>query len=80
MILYYENTSSIRFDLFATTLPELPGPNNGIFAAWDGDISLTDGNTNGFGSFVAVPEPGSSALFGVTLAALVLRRSRTGKA
>ena len=77
MILYYENTSSVRFDLFSTTLPELPGPNNGIFAAWDGDLSLTGGNTNGFGSVVAVPEPGTSALLGAALAGLMLRRTRT---
>ena len=77
MILYYQNTSSVRFDLFATTLPDLPGPNNGIFAAWDGDLGLTGGNTDDFGSFVAVPEPGSTALFGASVAGLMLRRSRT---
>jgi len=76
MILYYQNTSSIRFDLFATTLPLLPGPNNGIFAAWDGNLGLTGGTTNGFGEFVAVPEPSSSLLLVAAGATLLLRRKR----
>lgn len=80
MILYYQNTSSVRFDLFATTLPGLPGPNNGIFAAWDGDLSLTDGSTDNFGSFVAVPEPGTPVLVGAAVAGLMLRRTRTRNA
>ena len=80
MILYYENTSSVRFDLFATTLPELPGPNNGIFAAWDGDLSLTGGSTANFGGFVTVPEPGTPVLAGAALAGLMLRRTRTRNA
>lgn len=76
MILYYENTSSIRFDLFATTLPQLPGPNNGIFAAWDGDLGLTGGSTQGFGAYVAVPEPSTPLLVGGAMAGLLWRRSR----
>lgn len=75
MILYYHNTSSIRFDLFATTLPQLPGPNNGIFAAWDGNLGLTNGGTDGFGGYVAVPEPSSLLLGAITLP-LLLRRKR----
>lgn len=76
MILYYQNTSSIRFDMFATTHPQLPGPNNGIFAAWDGDLSVTGGSTAGFGEIVAVPEPSSSLLISAAGAALLLRRTR----
>ena len=76
MILYYQNTSSIRFDMFATTLPLLPGANNGIFAAWDGNLGLTSGGTQGFGEFVAVPEPSSSLLIGAAGIALLLRRAR----
>ena len=76
MILYYHNTSSVRFDLFSTTQSQLPGPNNGIFAAWDGNLGLTNPATPGFGGFVAVPEPSSSLLIGVAGIALLLRRSR----
>ena len=76
MILYDQNTSSVRFDLFATTLPELPGPNNGIFAAWDGDLGLTGGSTANFGNIVVVPEPGTPLLFGAALAGFLLRRAR----
>jgi hypothetical protein len=80
MILYYENTSSVRFDLFSTTLPQLPGPNNGIFAAWDGDLGLTGGSTQNFGSFVAVPEPGTPLLVGGAMAGMLLRRGRAKSA
>jgi hypothetical protein len=76
MILYYQNTSSIRFDLFATTKPGLPGPNNGIFGAWDGDLGLTGGGTDGFLPYVTVPEPSPTLLFGLTGIGLLLRRNR----
>ncbi len=76
MILYYQNTSSIRFDMFSTTEPGLPGPNNGIFAAWDGDLGLTDGSTAGFGELITVPEPGVVILVGTASLGLMLRRGR----
>jgi hypothetical protein len=79
MILYYHNTSSVRFDLFATTSPLLPGPNNGIFAAWDGNLGLTGGTTGGFGEFVTVPEPSSALLAGAAGIALLLRRARSAE-
>ena len=74
MILYYQNTSSVRFDLFATTLPGLPGQNSGIFAAWDGNLGLTNGGTEGFGEVVTVPEPSAAVL--VLAGALGLLRRR----
>ena len=80
MILYYHNTASIRFDLFATTRPQLPGPNSGIFAAWDGNLSLTGGNSNGFGEFVAVPEPSAPLMVGVATVTMLLRRTRSSAA
>ncbi len=76
MILYYQDTSSVRFDLFSTTTPGLPVQNSGIFAAWDGDLGLTGGGTNGFGEFVAVPEP-SVALMAALGAGLMWRRARS---
>lgn len=76
MILYYHNTSSIRFDMFATTLPQLPGPNNGIFAAWDGNLGVNNGGTSGFGEFVPVPEPTAPLLIGVASITMLMRRSR----
>lgn len=76
MILYYENTSSVRFDMFATTSPELPGPNNGIFAAWDGDLGVNGGGTDGFGGFVAVPEPSAALLIGIAGIGWTFRRDR----
>lgn len=75
-IAYYQNTSSVRFDMFATTYPSNPATNNGVFAAFDGDLSVNNGGTGGFGSFVPVPEPGSTALAGTSLALLLLRRHR----
>ena len=76
MILYYQNTSSIRFDMFATTDPELPSANNGIFAAWDGDLGLTGGNTDNFTDFTAVPEPASVILLSLSGLAFSFRRDR----
>ena len=75
-IAYYQNTSSIRFDMFATTYPTNPSGNNGVFAAFDGDLSVTNGGTGGFGAFVPVPEPGAAALACSTLALMLLRRHR----
>lgn len=75
-IAYYQNTSSVRFDMLATTLPENPAGNNGIFAAIDGDLGLTGGVPTGFGAFVAVPEPSTSALTCAALLLGLLRRSR----
>ncbi|MCW1926208.1 PEP-CTERM sorting domain-containing protein [Luteolibacter arcticus] len=76
MILYYENTSSIRFDMFGTTYPGLPPQNLGIFAAWDGNLGVNGGNTNGFGDLVTVPEPTAPILLGIATAGLLLRRTR----
>lgn len=75
-IAYYQNTSSVRFDLFATTFPFNPPGNNGIFASFDGDLSLTGGTTDGYGAFVPVPEPSSTLLAVVSLTFSILRRSR----
>lgn len=75
-IAYYSNTSQIRFDMFGTTLPSNPAGNNGMFAAFDGDLSLTGGQTSGFGSFVAVPEPSSTTLIAAAISAGLLRRAR----
>ena len=77
MILYYHDTSSIRFDLFATTLPWINPANLGIYAAWDGNLSLTDGSTEDFGEYVHVPEPSTTLLFGATAIGLLLRRARS---
>ena len=76
MILYYQNTSSVRFDMFGTTYPGLPIQSSGIFQAWDGNLSLTNGNTNGFGPMVTVPEPSSVMLAALAAAKLAMRRRR----
>ena len=76
-IAYYENTSSVRFDIYSTTTGG-PVANYGVFTAFDGDLSLTNGSTAGFGAFVAVPEP-STPLLAITSLLLILthrRRSR----
>lgn len=75
MILYYQNTSSIRFDMFGTTYAGIPPQNLGIFAAWDGNLGVNGGGTNGFGEFIAVPEP-SALLLLAAGAGLMLRRDR----
>lgn len=76
MILYYQNVDSIRFDLFSTTLPGLPGQNSGVFGAWDGNLGVNGGGVNGFGDFVPVPEPSTAALTVAAMAGFVLRRRR----
>lgn len=76
MILYYQNTSSVRFDMFGTTLAGLPIQNSGIFQAWDGDLSLIDGDTSGFGPMVSIPEPATPALAALAVIKLALRRRR----
>ncbi len=78
-IAYYHNTSSIRFDMIATTFPSNPAQNNGIFAAIDGDLGLTGGQTGDFGTFVAVPEPGSCSLVACAISLGTLRRRRQGR-
>lgn len=75
-IAYYQNTSSIRFDMFATTFPSNPTANNGVFAAFDGDLSLLGGDASGFGHYVAVPEPHAAALTLVATAMIMGRRRR----
>lgn len=75
-IAYYHNTSSIRFDMFATTQPWLPQANNGIFGAFDGDLSVINGNTNGFEPYIAVPESSTSLLLAGAASLAMLRRKR----
>lgn len=77
-IAYYHNTSSIRFDMYATTLPSLLSGNNGVFAAFDGDLSLTGGSTSGFGSYVPIPEPSTTLLAAAAASLAMLRRKREG--
>jgi hypothetical protein len=55
-IAYYHDTSSIRFDSFSTALNTLPAANYGIFAAYDGDLSLINGDTTNFGKIIPIPE------------------------
>ncbi|MBC8126447.1 MAG: PEP-CTERM sorting domain-containing protein [Gloeobacteraceae cyanobacterium ES-bin-144] len=76
-IAYYQNSSSIRFDMFSTTSSLNPVGSNGIFAGIDGDLSLTDGQTTGFGAYVAVPEPTSPMLIASALSLILLRRRRS---
>ena len=76
MILYYHDTSSIRFDMFATTYAGIPPQNLGIFAAWDGGLGVNGGATDGFGQFIAVPEPSAPVLVAVAATGLMLRRTR----
>jgi hypothetical protein len=74
-IAYYQNTSSVRFDIFSTSLGT-PFANYGVFTAFDGDLSLTNGSTAGFGSFVAVPEPSTPLFVMSTLFLSLLHRRR----
>jgi hypothetical protein len=76
-IAYYQNTSSIRFDMFSTTSPSNPAGNSGIFAAFDGNLSLTGGLTTNFAAFVPVPEPSSASLTAAAISLSLLRRCRT---
>lgn len=76
IIAYYTNASTIRFDLYSTTSTNNPAANNGIFAAFDGDLSLTGGLTGGYGAFVPVPEPASATLIAAAFTIGLLRRSR----
>jgi hypothetical protein len=76
MILYYQNTSSIRFDMFGTTYAGIPPQNLGIFAAWDGNLGVNGGGTDGFNPLVTVPEPTAPILLGAAAAGLLLRRIR----
>ncbi|WP_367871984.1 PEP-CTERM sorting domain-containing protein [Luteolibacter sp. Populi] len=76
MILYYHDTSSIRFDMFSTTSPQLPAQNSGIFGAWDGNLGVNGGGTDGFGDFVPVPEPSTAVLSAMAAISLALRRRR----
>ncbi len=63
-IAYYHDTSSIRFDSFSSALSILPTADYGIFTAYDGDLSLINGDTTGFGSIVMIPET-STSLFAI---------------
>ncbi len=75
-IAYYQNTSSVRFDLFATTDPSNPAGNNGIFAGFAGSLDLTNGQTDGFGAFVPVPEPTIFPLASLSVLLMLIRRNR----
>lgn len=75
-IAYYQNTSQIRFDLFSTTSTNNPPGNNGIFAAFDGDLGLISGDLSGYGAFVPVPEPSAPLIAATALSSLLLRRTR----
>ncbi len=74
-IAYYQNTSSIHFDLYSTTSTYNPAGNNGVFAAFDGDLSLVGGQTGSYSPFVAVPEPATLPIT-VASAVLLLHRRR----
>ena len=76
LIAYYQNTSQVTFDMFSTSAPGLPFANYGIFAAYDGDLSLNGGTTSGFGSFVAVPEPTTPLLIAVAASLTMTCRRR----
>lgn len=75
-IAYFQNTSTIRFDMFSTTSTNNPAGNNGIFAGFDGDLSLVGPGTPGYGSFVAVPEPSTPLLAAAAVSLALLRRGR----
>lgn len=81
-IAYYENTSSIQFQLLASTTHDAVGPlggylnTYGIFTAFDGSLSLINGDTANFGATVPVPEPSAILLLGITATAAFLRRKR----
>jgi hypothetical protein len=75
-IAYYQNTSSIRFDMFSTTSTNNPMGNNGIFAAFDGDLSLVGAGTPGYGAFVPVPEPSTPMLITFAVSLVLLNRRR----
>jgi hypothetical protein len=75
-IAYYHDTSSIRFDSSSISLNSLPYANYGVFAAYDGDLSLINGDTTNFGSIIPVPELSSSLLtiFSLTTSLIFWRR------
>jgi hypothetical protein len=75
-IAYYQNASSIRFDMYATTSTNNPAGNNGVFASFDGDLSLT-GGVSGYGPLILVPEPSTPILGAVAISLALLRRSRS---
>ncbi|BDS05675.1 hypothetical protein NT6N_07150 [Oceaniferula spumae] len=78
MILHFENTDSIRLEMFAnTTAGNTP---NGVFTAFDGDLSMLGGDLSDFGDVEllpdAVPEPGTASMLVGALGALCLLRRR----
>jgi len=81
-IAYYQQTSSVTFELLASTTHDAVGPAGsfgntyGIFTAFDGNLSLINGNTANFGTFVPVPEPASVLLCMVGMTAGIFRRQR----
>lgn len=75
-LVYYQNTSSIRFDMYAITQPWLHPQNNGVFAAFDGDLSVVGKDISGFHGFVAVPEPSTSLLGAGAVTLALFRRGR----
>ncbi|MFT4175834.1 MAG: PEP-CTERM sorting domain-containing protein [Luteolibacter sp.] len=81
-IAYFENTSSISFQLTASTTHEAVGPaggwgnTHGIFTAFDGSLNLVGGNTENFGAFMPVPEPSTALLGALAAIGTLLRRKR----
>lgn len=73
-IAYYQNTSSIRFDLFSTTNTSLPFEKYGIFAGFDGNLSMADPQSADFAAFASVPEPATFPLVALSALALAFRR------
>lgn len=83
VILYYSNTSSVTFNLRATTLPSSRLP-NGVFSAIDGDLSLLGGidpiNDPDFEGFTPTPEPSSAMMLMIGAAGSLMSRNRTQSA
>jgi|GEM_PF-1956972 len=81
-IAYYENTSSVTFELLASTTHGatgplgIPGNTYGIFTAYDGRLSLIGGDTTNYGAIVPVPEPSAVLLCAVGAIAALSRRKR----